>query len=132
MSFAEALTFSTNKEPISKDKHSIGIIVRRSSSYKHVIGICGFIALLCLVRSSYYNHNLSIVALLSPPLGVPEQVQRQWAQYSPWLPTEEYKPPPEGCEITQVNIVRCFILHALSATNQDLAPKARGAIPRFG
>ncbi|KAK7471989.1 hypothetical protein VKT23_000097 [Stygiomarasmius scandens] len=33
-------------------------------------------------------------------------VQRSWAQYSPYFPVEEYKAPPSGCTIDQVNIIQ--------------------------
>ena len=41
-----------------------------------------------------------------PELGVPEKIQRRWGQYSPYYPAGEYVPPPDGCVIDQVNIVR--------------------------
>ncbi|KZT29534.1 phosphoglycerate mutase-like protein [Neolentinus lepideus HHB14362 ss-1] len=34
------------------------------------------------------------------------QSYRLWAQYSPWYPVEEYVPPPEGCVVTQANILQ--------------------------
>ncbi|KAJ3993756.1 phytase [Lentinula boryana] len=33
-------------------------------------------------------------------------LQRNWGAYSPYHPVAEYVPPPEGCEITQVNILQ--------------------------
>lgn len=32
--------------------------------------------------------------------------QRFWGPYSPYYPIEEYQPPPNGCSITQVNILQ--------------------------
>ncbi|KAI0072417.1 acid phosphatase, partial [Panus rudis PR-1116 ss-1] len=42
----------------------------------------------------------------APPLGLPDRVQRQWGQYSPWFPAEEYPPPPESCELVQVHVLQ--------------------------
>ncbi|EIW52336.1 acid phosphatase [Trametes versicolor FP-101664 SS1] len=45
--------------------------------------------------------------LRAPPLpGVPKGLQTKWAQYSPWHPVDEYRAPPAGCNITQVNILQ--------------------------
>ncbi|KAF5358598.1 hypothetical protein D9758_007734 [Tetrapyrgos nigripes] len=33
-------------------------------------------------------------------------VERSWAQYSPYFPVEEYKAPPSGCTIDQINIIQ--------------------------
>ncbi|THG92467.1 hypothetical protein EW026_g8445 [Hermanssonia centrifuga] len=41
---------------------------------------------------------------VTPVLGVPFNVQLEWAQYSPYIPHGVYSGPPSGCEITQVNI----------------------------
>ncbi|KAJ7172078.1 phytase [Mycena filopes] len=39
--------------------------------------------------------------------GQPEFDPRtSWGAYSPFIPVEEYLPPPNGCEITQVNILQ--------------------------
>ncbi|KAJ7481196.1 histidine phosphatase superfamily [Mycena galericulata] len=32
-------------------------------------------------------------------------LRKSWGAYSPFFSVEEYTPPPEGCEVTQVNIV---------------------------
>ncbi|KAG2116782.1 acid phosphatase [Suillus clintonianus] len=32
--------------------------------------------------------------------------QRFWGPYSPYSPVEEYQPPPDGCSVTQVNILQ--------------------------
>lgn len=54
------------------------------------------------------------VALISPSthrnatLDIPEDVQHDWAQYSPYIPQEEYHLPPSGCKITQVCFVSCM------------------------
>ena len=42
----------------------------------------------------------------SLPIGIPDEVQRRWGQYSPYYPAGKYVPPPQGCHVTQVNIVR--------------------------
>jgi hypothetical protein len=36
----------------------------------------------------------------------PYTTQKLWAAYSPYYSVEKYKPPPEDCRLTQVNIVR--------------------------
>lgn len=40
----------------------------------------------------------------TPPLGVPENVQHSWAQYSPYHAEGDYRSPPEGCSIDQVGL----------------------------
>ncbi len=45
----------------------------------------------------------------SLPIGIPNEIQHQWGQYSPYHRAGKYTPPPKGCEITQVNIVRSLI-----------------------
>lgn len=35
----------------------------------------------------------------------PLNIQRLWAAYSPYYSVEAYKPPPQDCRLTQVNIV---------------------------
>ncbi|KLO05907.1 phosphoglycerate mutase-like protein [Schizopora paradoxa] len=42
----------------------------------------------------------------TPTLGVPEDVQHNWAQYSPYHPEGVYLTPPDGCVIDQVNILQ--------------------------
>ncbi|KAI0683443.1 histidine phosphatase superfamily, partial [Cytidiella melzeri] len=42
----------------------------------------------------------------SAPVGLPAKVQRRWGQYSPYFREGEYAPPPEGCEVSQVNILQ--------------------------
>ncbi|KAL0960773.1 hypothetical protein HGRIS_005794 [Hohenbuehelia grisea] len=32
--------------------------------------------------------------------------QKLWAQYAPWFPAAQYRAPPSGCHITQVNILQ--------------------------
>ena len=32
----------------------------------------------------------------------PWDVRKSWGAYSPFFPVEEYAPPPDGCEVTQV------------------------------
>lgn len=36
----------------------------------------------------------------------PFKTQRLWGAYSPYYSVEEYRPPPDDCQLTQVNIVR--------------------------
>ncbi|KAJ3565628.1 hypothetical protein NP233_g7513 [Leucocoprinus birnbaumii] len=36
----------------------------------------------------------------------PYETQKLWAAYSPYYSVQEYKPPPEGCHLTQVNILQ--------------------------
>ncbi|CAL1699910.1 unnamed protein product [Somion occarium] len=43
---------------------------------------------------------------ITPILGVPREIQRNWAQYSPYFPVEDYRSPPKGCAVTQVNILQ--------------------------
>jgi len=34
------------------------------------------------------------------------KVEMSWAQYSPYFPVGEYHVPPQGCQVTQVNIIQ--------------------------
>ncbi|THG92822.1 hypothetical protein EW026_g8217 [Hermanssonia centrifuga] len=43
---------------------------------------------------------------VTPALGVPADVQLEWAQYSPYIPHGIYSGPPAGCQITQINILQ--------------------------
>ncbi|KAF5353129.1 hypothetical protein D9758_008805 [Tetrapyrgos nigripes] len=77
--------------------------------------------LLCLTLVTLlwtgYGRALGIGLKNSLELGVSGEVttgdrhktfvtQRSWAQYSPYFPVEEYKPPPSGCIVDQVNILQ--------------------------
>ncbi|KAI0273416.1 phosphoglycerate mutase-like protein [Gloeopeniophorella convolvens] len=37
-----------------------------------------------------------------PEIGLPDSVLRRWAQYAPYIPVEEYAPPPRGCAVAQL------------------------------
>jgi hypothetical protein len=44
-----------------------------------------------------------------PDIGFPESELRNWAQYSPYIPSAPYIPPPPGCVINQVSShTRCL------------------------
>ncbi|KAI0796390.1 phytase [Irpex lacteus] len=43
---------------------------------------------------------------VTPQLPVPKSEQLNWAQYSPYFPRAEYRNPPSGCDIDQVNIIQ--------------------------
>ncbi|KAH7923634.1 acid phosphatase [Leucogyrophana mollusca] len=38
----------------------------------------------------------------APSLGLPQKLQQAWAAYSPYFPAEEYKAPPNQCDIVQI------------------------------
>ncbi|KAI0802034.1 histidine phosphatase superfamily [Irpex lacteus] len=42
----------------------------------------------------------------SLPIGIPDEIQHQWGQYSPYHRAGKYTPPPKGCELIQVNILQ--------------------------
>lgn len=69
------------------------------------------VGLLVLTQTSFIHviQQGRAVAPVAPPLGFPEKIQRRWGQYSPYFPSGGYVMPPEGCEITQVNIVRAYL-----------------------
>jgi hypothetical protein len=63
-------------------------------------------------------------------LGLPPHVYQNLAMYAPYFPSGAYVPPPFGCEITQVNIVRLSILFMLPiGLTCDAAPAPRRAVP---
>ncbi|KAI0789298.1 acid phosphatase [Abortiporus biennis] len=63
----------------------------------------GCVALLFWAQPCFRSRSSGRVA---PPLGLPENIQRHWGQYSPWFPNEKYIAPPAQCEITQVNVLQ--------------------------
>lgn len=71
----------------------------------------------CLLALAFFCFSPSIRMLhrhdgfssdVSPPLGLPKDVQISWGQYSPYFPASTYQPPPVGCDIIQVNIVSLY------------------------
>jgi hypothetical protein len=49
---------------------------------------------------------------VTPKLNLDPAVAHSLAQYAAWYPVDDYRAPPIGCEVDQVNIVRClFHLH---------------------
>ncbi|TBU26108.1 acid phosphatase [Dichomitus squalens] len=44
--------------------------------------------------------------LRAPKLDVPKGVQTMWGQYAPWRAAGTYVGPPEGCNVTQVNLLQ--------------------------
>lgn len=42
--------------------------------------------------------------VLMNELGVPKRTMKRWAQYTPWMPTAKYIPPPVTCAISQVSL----------------------------
>ncbi|KIJ69719.1 hypothetical protein HYDPIDRAFT_35196 [Hydnomerulius pinastri MD-312] len=65
------------------------------------------------VSASYFQYG-HWHSCLSPRLelavtsgvGLPKELQQSWAAYSPYFATEEYRAPPENCEIIQVNLLQ--------------------------
>ena len=53
----------------------------------------------CLAWSSQFGFSAA------QKLPIPAQNTSNWAQYDPFFPVEPYAPPPEGCTVTQVNLV---------------------------
>ena len=60
---------------------------------------------LWLKPSSIWPSSEKQLKLKTPHLAIPDAIQRNWGQYSPWFPVEPYSPPPDGCTVTQVHIV---------------------------
>jgi hypothetical protein len=117
---------------------------RRSKAKWGLLVITSALALLTLFQSNYLSkldlsappclRSLTTSSALGeaqttkyksavPKLGVPEKIQRQWGQYSPYYPAGKYVAPPKGCVIDQVNIVRRSriprAVHALTACSPD-------------
>ena len=59
------------------------------------------VAILLALTSSAWQQGTQ--TKLAASLGVPFEVQKNWAESSPWFPLTEYTKPPDGCEITQVS-----------------------------
>ncbi|OCH87938.1 acid phosphatase [Obba rivulosa] len=64
----------------------------------------------------------------APSLGVPKHIQKMWGQYAPWHPAGHYTPPPEGCNITQVNILQ---RHGARFPNDDDGAAYHASIKRL-
>ncbi|EGN94960.1 hypothetical protein SERLA73DRAFT_170869 [Serpula lacrymans var. lacrymans S7.3] len=46
------------------------------------------------------------INLTTPSLGFPQSMEQSWAQYSPYFPVDTYQAPPDGCSVTQVNLLQ--------------------------
>ncbi|TFY79022.1 hypothetical protein EWM64_g4994 [Hericium alpestre] len=42
----------------------------------------------------------------TPHLDLPKSLMRRWGQYAPWIPAQAYKALPEGCVVSQVNLLQ--------------------------
>ncbi|PSR83458.1 hypothetical protein PHLCEN_2v5730 [Hermanssonia centrifuga] len=60
------------------------------------------LALVVLASIGLLGSMLTHSKTVTPALGVPANVQLEWAQYSPYIPHGIYSGPPSGCEITQL------------------------------
>ncbi|KAJ7581514.1 acid phosphatase [Mycena floridula] len=71
------------------------------------------------IRTMLFFGCLSLALTVFLVRGVPQQpssalfaneptfdIQKSWAQYSPYFSVTPYQSPPDGCEITQVNIIQ--------------------------
>ncbi|KAF8432925.1 hypothetical protein L210DRAFT_3557070 [Boletus edulis BED1] len=78
-----------------------------------------------LVASASINRTAPLPVA---PLGFLQELQELWAQYSPWLPAATCAPPPAGCEIVQVNLVRLLLVFpVLSGDRINLIKRNNGA-----
>ena len=76
--------------------------------WRSVRGIVLVAVGMMIISASYFRYG-RLHSCHGPPLvlqtgsGLPsEDFQRTWAQYSPYFPATEYRPPPDKCSITQV------------------------------
>lgn len=107
MSPGKVPSFPVTKEPT--EEHDTPTSSYAGCNFEYLLKISTILVLLALTMIYYRWGNeleFTIMVSFAPPLGIPEHIQRQWGQYSPWFPIKKYKSPPKGCEITQVNIVR--------------------------
>lgn len=91
----------------------------------------GFVALACLLSLSEVLAT-SVSKNTAPTFPIPESEQRNWSPYSPYFPLAEYKAPPAGCQINQVNIVRQFafgnsiqVVICYASRSKDMVPGSR-------
>ncbi|KAI0089281.1 phytase [Irpex rosettiformis] len=61
---------------------------------------------LWLVVLCYVALGVAEVRTITPRLPVAESEQLNWAAYSPYFPAADYKNPPVGCKVDQVNIIQ--------------------------
>ncbi|KAG2339338.1 acid phosphatase [Suillus weaverae] len=64
---------------------------------------------LALLMVLLFGHHVQLVPRLasgSKSHIFSSESQRFWGPYSPYYSVEEYQPPPDGCSITQVNILQ--------------------------
>ncbi|KAM5541215.1 hypothetical protein V8D89_005144 [Ganoderma adspersum] len=67
--------------------------------------------------------------LHAPKLGVPEAIQTKWGQYAPYRAMGKYVGPPEGCRVTQVNILQ---RHGARYPNLKEGEEYAAAVRRLG
>lgn len=77
---------------------------RRTSKLVKIV-VAAVLGLLFILTQTSVKEQLRHRFFVAPPLGFPEKIQKRWGQYSPYFPAGGYVSPPEGCSITQVNIV---------------------------
>ncbi|EIN12790.1 phosphoglycerate mutase-like protein [Punctularia strigosozonata HHB-11173 SS5] len=59
-----------------------------------------------------------------PTLNITKSISRKWASFTPWHPVANYTPPPEGCTITQVNLLQRHGARRPSSDDGDLYAKS--------
>lgn len=104
--------FSNDTESQQSDFQS-----RHSAAIRRSLHGTAWLALALLFSASYFfqyqrryggcsgsPREIDVPATLG--IGLPKEVQQTWAQYSPYFPAAEYLPPPERCEIIQVECSR--------------------------
>lgn len=96
--------------PTVSPEHLASCQKKRSANGRRVLAL--LVGATCATFIHLHGSSIELPNLLwtqAPPLGLPERIQRRWGQYSPYFPAGEYVPPPDGCDIVQVSIVRAFV-----------------------
>lgn len=74
-----------------------------------------FLALFFLLRlvlslAAPMDQEQSGIKPITPQIPIPDSIKHDWGPYTPYFSVSEYLQPPNGCRITQVNLVSisCF------------------------
>ncbi|KAI0960608.1 hypothetical protein AcW1_010302 [Taiwanofungus camphoratus] len=96
--------------------------------------LCGKMSSLFLICVSFYIFCAYVTLVASKPdsrsgrqrpttsggFALPESAH-SWAMYTPYYPLDDYVPPPQDCEIVQVNIVRHTLSRRYTASTEASA-----------
>ncbi|KAG2740286.1 phosphoglycerate mutase-like protein [Suillus brevipes Sb2] len=100
------LPLSTSEKPATHDQFGLRYVHVPSSSFPVRKAVSISLALMIVWLFGHYFQLVPRLASESNTRILSSESQRFWGPYSPYYSVEEYQPPPNGCTITQVNILQ--------------------------